>query len=394
VTPRASAARPVSLLIDARYLDAPGLGRYTREIGRRLLADPRFGPVTLAGPTGAINAWVRKNGLSFDAVRMVPVPARSFHPLSQAVFAWQALMGRLDAEVGFFPHYDIPLFGRPGVSVIAVHDLTHFRTPEGFPRWKRWLGGRLLRHAVRRADHVITGSRSAQDDISARFPGVGRRLETIPHGIDPFFAPPEPFGLGEAPPDRYLLCVGERKAHKNHRLAVDVLGRLHARGRRDLVLVLVGGGSPEIDRDLEAQAQRLGVSDQVSLRGRVADEELRDLYRHCAVLLFPSLYEGFGLPPLEAMACGAPVIASNRASLPEVVGDGGLLLSPDDPDAWANAVETLASDEHQRAELTGRGRARAARFSWDAAAERTAAALLQAAGRTDRERAARAEVTG
>jgi glycosyltransferase involved in cell wall biosynthesis len=393
VTPSASTARPVSLLIDARYLDAPGLGRYTREIGRRLLADPRFGPVILAGPVGVIEAWVRENGLPADALRMVQVPARSFHPLSQGAFAWQRLMGRLDADVGFFPHYDIPVLGRPSVTVVAVHDLIHYRTPEGFPWWKRRLGGHLLGHAVRRADRVITGSRAARNDITARFPAVECRLETIPHGIDPFFAPaPDPLKPSEAAAVRYLLCVGERKAHKNHGLAIEVLARLDARGSRGLKLVLVGGGSPEIDRALEMQAQRLGVGEQVSLRGRVTDEDLRELYRHCAALLFPSLYEGFGLPPLEAMACGAPVIASDRASLPEVVGEGGLLLPPDEPDAWANAVETLVSDERHREEFARRGRARAARFNWDAAAERTAAVLLDAVGRQDGQRTALADV--
>jgi glycosyltransferase involved in cell wall biosynthesis len=384
VTPSASTARPVSLLIDARYLDAPGLGRYTREIGRRLLADPRFGPVTLAGPVGVIDAWVRENGLPVDALRMVQVPARSFHPLSQGAFACQRLMGRLDADVGFFPHYDIPVLGRPSVTVVAVHDLIHYRTPEGFPWWKRRLGGRLLGHAIRRADRVITVSRAARNDITARFPGVERRLETVPNGIDPFFKPaPEPTGPTGAAGEHYLLCVGERKAHKNHRFAIEVLARLHARGSQGLKLVLVGGGSSEIDRALEIQAQRLGVREQVSLRGRVTDEELRELYRHCAALLFPSLYEGFGLPPLEAMACGAPVIASDRASIPEVVGDGGLVLPPDAPDTWATAVETLVSDTLQREKLARRGQARAARFNWDAAAERTAAVLLDAVARQD-----------
>lgn len=376
VAPFRFPAERVSVAVDARGLNASGIGRYTREILSVLLSDERFRRVILLGHPGDLGRFAADRRTHAE-VEVVEYRGGFYSPRAQ----WEWLRHRVDARahVTFFPHYDAPLFGLPRRSVVTVHDLTHFKVPEAFIAWRRAAAAVLLAQAMRGAKRVITGSQAARSDLADRFPSALAKVDVVAHGVSPCFRPVNcGYETDSAEVDAlrpFLLCVGNRKPHKNLVAAVETLAILRP-VRPQLRLVFAGRAYVGWDSVLR-RAEALGVRDRVTELNDVEDNTLRLLYARCEALLFPSLYEGFGLPVLEAMACGAPVIASNRASIPEVVGDAGVLIDPHDHQGMADAVLRLEREPDFRSFLTGRGRARAAEFTWERAACRTADILYE-----------------
>lgn len=374
-----AAVEPRSLLVDARGLWLSGIGRYTREVLARVLRDPRFGRVALLGRPDELHGFLEGLG---GETRAEVVPFAHHYYSAAAQLRWRALgaRGALAADVGFFPHYDVPLGGPLPPSLVTVHDLAHFRLAGLFPAWKRALAGVVLRRAVSRARRVVTISRFTHDDLAARFPAAARKLEVVAQGVGGDFAArvPSDAALRQAESlAPFLLVVGNRKPHKNLEASLRVLARLRA---EQPALRLVAAGKHQAgDEPLSTRARALGLEDAVVDLGGMDDDVLRALYGRAECLLFPSYFEGFGLPLLEAMACGLPVVASNRASIPEAVGDAGLMVDADDWDAMAGAVRSLRAGP-LREEMVERGLRRAALLTWDATAARTADLLLEVAG--------------
>ena len=372
-------------MVDARGLYKSGIGRYLREVLNGIFADGRFGRVRLLGRPDETARFLAARDLPH--VEVVAFPYGFYSAAAQAHWALLAARGMLQADVAFFPHYDVPLPRVPAPFVVTVHDLGHFHLAEMFPRWKRAVASRILAQAVDRAARVVVISEAGRRELVGRLPATAGRLECIPQGVAAGFGG----GLDAAALARaealgpYLLCVGNRKPHKNLPVAVDVLARLRGRDAAGLRLVLAGQCMGEMD-EVMARARALGVADAVTDLGEVDDALLAALYARAAVFLFPSLYEGFGLPVLEAMACGAPVVASDRAAVPEAVGDAGVLVDPLDVEAMAGAVRRLMEDGTHRSEMVRRGRVRAAELTWERTARRTADCLWQvaAAARTRR----------
>jgi glycosyltransferase involved in cell wall biosynthesis len=362
---------PATVLVDARGLQLSGIGRYLREVLTGLLADDRFGRFRLLGEPGQIRAFA-DDVHAADRIEVIPAGCRYYAPGVHARMAGLALTGRLRADVAFFPHYDVPFAGPLPSYVMTVHDLGHFALPELFPRAKRTLAAVLMARAVARARSIMADSSFTASEVVRRFPRVGSRVVTVPLGVSRTF---EAAG-GVLQPRPYLLCVGNRKPHKNLTVAVEVLSLLRTR-HPDLRLVIAGPTYAD-DDPVRRAAARLGVSEAVVDVGAVDDEELRDLYRGAACFLFPSRYEGFGLPVLEAMSAGSPVVASRCASVPEVVGEAGLLVNPDDPDEIARSVERVLEDPVLRTRLVELGRSRAREFSWERTVRATADLLFAA----------------
>lgn len=380
---RASSRPGISVLVDARGLLTSGIGRYLREILPAVFADPRVGRVTLLGEVGSLREFFGSVPHGEKGVAL-SYPYGFYSPAAQAGWLGLRLWGAARADVSFFPHYDVPAVALPERSVVTVHDLIHFKVPELFPAWRRAGAGVLLRRGVAGATRVIAVSEATRRDLAERFPFAAPKTEVVPNGVSACFMEARGAGADPLPgavAEPYLLCVGNRKPHKNLRAAVDALAQL--RGERPgLRLVIVGTVYPGWDSVL-AHAGRLGVRDRVVELSDVSDAGLRALYARCEALLFPSLYEGFGLPVLEAMACGTPVVASDRSSIPEVVGDGGILVDPEIPGAMAEGVRRLWREPGLRDELARRARARAAAFSWQESARRTVEILCRVAGRVD-----------
>jgi glycosyltransferase involved in cell wall biosynthesis len=258
----------------------------------------------------------------------------------------------------------------PGLPlVVTIFDVMALEHGEWFTRANaahaRLVWPRILRHA----DTVIVAARYTRERLLDRFRWLdAERVRVVPCGVDARFSP----GPGADRARPYVLTVGQLQPRKNLEAAVAAF-ELVAGEHPEHQLVVVGARGWRDDA-LLARVRASPVADRVVLAGRVADDELVALYRGTDCFVFPSQYEGFGFPPLEAMACGAPVVCSDATSLPEVVGAAGSLVDAGDTEAVATAVDSVLRDGDRAAELRRRGLARAAEFTWAACAEATVAA--------------------
>ncbi len=266
-----------------------------------------------------------------------------------------------------------PSFG-PWRSVVTVHDLAFMLYPATHTDASRAYYARAARSA-RRAQRVIAVSRQTAAD-TVRLLGVDpARLRVVHQAPSASFSPraveqlaPVAERLGFDPAQPYLLIVGTLEPRKNLTLALEALALL--RHHVDVHL-FVAGARGWLDESLWQAHARSGLAEAVRFLGSVGDDDLAVLYSHAAVFLFPSLYEGFGLPPLEAMACGTPVISSNAGPMPEVLGDAALLLPPHEPLVWADTIQRVLADATLGSDLRTRGLARARSFSWQRTAQAT-----------------------
>jgi glycosyltransferase involved in cell wall biosynthesis len=270
----------------------------------------------------------------------------------------------------------------PRATVATIHDLGYLHFPGEHPAPTRWLRRLANRWSARRATRVVAISGATRDDL-VRFEGVpADKISVVHHGHAPWFAPVHDDSLIQAVRVRhrldapYVLFVGTLQPRKNLARLLAAFDRVAA-DRPDLLLALVGAAGWQPDR-LRAALASVRARDRVRLLGYVDDADLPPLLSGSLGLAFPSLYEGFGLPALEAMACATPVLTANSSSLPEVVGDAALLVDPLDVGAIADGLRALADDADLRRDLGGRGLARAAGFTWQRAATETLAVLRAA----------------
>jgi len=264
--------------------------------------------------------------------------------------------------------------------VTTVHDLNYRIVPDAH-FGVRALGMRaLVPLSVRRSHRVISGSESTRDDLVRLLGADPARIDVVPHGIgrppSGGATPAAELGARLAVGDRrVLLCLSAKRPHKNLTGLLDALALIPAERRP--VTVLPGYPTPH-ETELRERAHALGLDDDVRFLGWTSDADVEGLFAFASAFAYPSLYEGFGLPVLEAMARGVPVACSDRSSLPEVAGDAALLFDPADPAAIARAVTRLLGDRALAAELVRKGRLRAAEFSWQHTARGTLAAYERA----------------
>lgn len=270
----------------------------------------------------------------------------------------------LTCDVAWYPWNQVRVAPQSGAVVPTVHDLAPMLLLDG--RWwkviKRQRARRKYRQTLDAADHIITGAAAARDEIVATFSCDASRFSIVPHGSDDFAQPVDPqaadalleqLGVRGA----FLLAVGARDARKNLAVLYKALDLLQTQGRA-LPLVECGPEGRRRSRDVSADA------DWYRRAGYVSDEQLAALYNRATALVFPSRYEGFGLPVLEAMSAGGVVLCSDASTLPEVAGDAALYFPPDDPATLARQAVRLLDEPGLRERLVAAGRARAAQFSW------------------------------
>jgi glycosyltransferase involved in cell wall biosynthesis len=345
--------------LDARKLWDGGIGTYIRELLTQLAATPD-GPelVGLIDPEdlGAVR-WP-------GSVREIPVRA-SKYGLNEH---WEVPRAAREAGVELLhePHFTLPL-GWSGRSVVTIHDLTHVRFAQFFRPGAALYARTMAGIAARRARVVMADSTYTKSEVIELLGIPEAKIRVVPLGVAASLSRPAPdaiasFVRSRGLPRDYLLYVGARKRHKNLELLLEALARIPAERRPPLVL---SGGPLAPDSPLARLATQLGVGFSLTFAGDSRDDaSLACLYAGAALYVHPALTEGFGLPPLEAMACGTPVLSSSGGSLPETVGEAAAVLPPSDPQRWAREIEGLLESESRRAELIRRGLARAREFTW------------------------------
>lgn len=268
------------------------------------------------------------------------------------------------------------LIGARVPQVTVVHDILPLRYPAEYPRQQPFLRQYVPR-VLRSSAAVVVSSESTRHDVLEAYRLPPERVHVVLCGFDAQRYSPGPV---EAPPpaEPYALFVGNVMPHKNLLRLVEAFGRVRARHR--VRLVIRGAGRPAHVAALRARIAALGVAEHVDWQPWADDDELLALYRSARMLVLPSLYEGFGMPALEAMACGTPVLASKVASLPEVVGDAAVLIDPQDVEAIADGLARLLTDEALAMELRRRGPARARLFSWERTGRQVQAILRSVGG--------------
>lgn len=357
------------ILIDCRMAYWSGIGRYTRDLVRALSELPNL-QLTLACAPG--DARILDDS---ELVKNVDSPGS---PLSfGGMRAFADVIERTRPDLVHCLHYPTPWACEPPL-VVTLQDLTPLVVP-GLMGWpKRFVYRFLNKRAVSMASRIITPSDATARDVLRVFPRSQGKIVAIADAADDFSAGE----VGQIPAglplhDRaYILSMGNTKAHKDLPTLLDAFQRL-APNRAGLHLVLVGE-EPKgyLDARLSGEPRR-----RAYFTGPVNDAQLRALYASATVFAFPSLYEGFGLPPLESMAMGTPVVAAKAASVPEVVGDAAILVPPKDPRALLAALARLLDSEELRSDLSARGLQRARQFTWALTAQQTAEVYAEVLGK-------------
>lgn len=360
------------VLLDLRCLETfsatRGIGRYARELARALRA---------AAPPGWSLAGLSWSGLgstlAIDDVRCRS-PRRGISVTDR--YLLPGLLRRHGIDLYHSTAYALPSAGVRGVAlVLTIFDLVPEVHPEAVT-WRQRLAFRRAFRSARVADRVVTISERTRKDLLDRFPVDARRVVAIPIGVAPNLLadPGGRAGSEFAPP--FMLYVGGLDPLKN----VPFLLRVLARVRRDepsMRLVVIGEEGPRLEA-LRQEADRLDLGRHLHLAGRLDDRRLAAAYRAATVFVFPSRYEGFGLPPVEAMAAGCPVVSTREGSLGEVLGDAALFAAPDDVEGWTAGIVGLLRDGGLRAGRVEAGRARASGYTWERTARATLAAYDEA----------------
>lgn len=374
---------PARIGIDGRWLSIryPGIGRYVRNLLAALpgeAVDERL-VVALAAENEDARCQVSKP----RQYGSILIPGGQRRSPGAQLAAWRTVRAaRLDL---FHATYAPGALGIPGPRVVSVHDLIPLRLPETIAdRSYRPLYRLILKRAVSSASRILTPTAAVREQLIERFRVAEHRVVVTPYAADPHFTIPSPAALTSLRrrlglPERYLLFLGTNKPHKNLRRLLEAWTIAAERGAEGHRLVLAGPVDLGFPAPMEIAAT-LGAG-KVVVVGRVPEDDLPALLGGAQVLLQPSLDEGFGLPVLEAMACGTAVACSAIPALLEVAGDAALSFDPRDVEAMADAIRRLVSDPGLRADLACRGSERARLFSWDQSAQFTMRAYREALGR-------------
>lgn len=338
--------------IDARMIEMSGIGTYIQHLMGHGIYDYAI------GAENEIRRYDRD-------VKIIPYNA-SIYGLNEQLRYPFGDIKRLGVELMHFPHYNVPI-GYRGKFVVTIHDLTHIVLPE-------FLGGKikyeyakiLMSHAVKKAMHIFTVSENSKEDIIRYFNPEASKISITYNAVDSDFVVKDrkdieylysKYGI---PKEKSLvLYVGNLKPHKNLKTLLQAMTKLDD----DVVLLLVGKAFKSVS--LEEEEDKLHLKSRVIHTGMVEKNELVDLYNIADVFAFPSLYEGFGIPPLESMSCGTPVVAANNSSIPEVVGDAAILFDGENADELADGIRQIIDHPQLAGALVDKGFRRCHNFRWN-----------------------------
>jgi glycosyltransferase involved in cell wall biosynthesis len=361
---------PYTIGLDARKIQDFGIGTYVRNLVRSLAAADRENRyVLLVRP--ADREFLPELPENFK-IAVESSPVYSLREL--LALSWQ--LYRLDLDLYHSTHYVLPAFIR-GRVVVTIHDIIHLLYPEFLPSGLAFLyAQRMIKHGLSRGNRIIAVSQNTKADLMEYFEIDGKKIQVIYNGVEDRFR----VRLPEAEVERvlaehgirrpYLLFVGNPKPHKNLDNVVQAYARARRMAQFDAPLVCVGGKAGG-DEKVRQRALYLGLADRVQQVGHVPDDALPAIYQGAELFLYPTLYEGFGLPVIEAMASGIAVITSNTSALKEIAEGYAHLVDPLDVDGMAKAIARCMADPEHRSALAKLGTRRAEDFRWERTARRT-----------------------
>ncbi len=351
---------------DARMMSHPGIGRYIKNLLDAMLALDSVHQFILFGDREELKTY---------ALRLAP----------ENIIHWDAPIYSLSEQIArpfnghgldiiHIPHFNVPLGTGKGNGklVVTIHDLIYTKFPEYLPYIKRNMAKFLIRRAIKKADAIISVSENTKKDILEISPHARQKTEVVYEAADPAFKVLSDRSKLDRVrseyniPDHMMLFVGSLKKHKNIERLIDAWNK--ARRVSGCSLVIIGRYHKQ-DADILRKIQGSGII----YLGEVPAGDIVALYNLAEVLVFPSLYEGFGLPVLEAFASGVPVAVSNASSLPEVTGNAGVMFDPYDTDDICDKICKISGDKALRLDLIEKGRERVKEFSWETAAKKTLA---------------------
>ncbi len=365
----------IGIDVTAAVTQGGGIGRYTRELVRAVVAQGDDLHYRLFSARPPAELPVPDPVPHGPHIRYCPAPLndrwlyRLWYRLRLPIPV-QWFTGRLD--LFHSPDFVLPPVRGDAPTLLTVHDLSFVHYPQTFtPPLVNYLN-RVVPWSVRRATHVLADSRATKEDLQAIWNVPAEKITVLYSGVGQHFRPVTDgpalatvrrrYELGDAP---YLLSVSTLQPRKNYRMLIRAFRSVAAHHPHRLV---IAGGKGWLYEDVLTEVQRQGLEERVHFPGFVDDADLPTLYSGADLFVFPSLYEGFGLTLLEAMACGVPVLTSTASSLPEVAGDAAIQLSPHDEEAWAGTMNRLLADEKRRAQLAAAGFTRVEQFTWERAA--------------------------
>jgi glycosyltransferase involved in cell wall biosynthesis len=374
----------VGIDVTSALAQQAGIGRYTRELVSALVRKDRSIEYLLfsaSQPSWDLlanrfpaDAKVRYQQSLFSERWLYRIWYRLRLPIPVQTFTG-------DIDLFYSPDFVLPPVRDEIPTILTVHDLSFIHYPETFtPSLRKYLN-KVVPKSVKRASHILADSQTTKEDISNTWQIDEKKITVLYSGVDNTFRPPadklhlanvrEKYDLGEEP---YLFSVSTIQPRKNYQMLIRAFRSVADEFPHKLV---IAGGMGWLYEETLEEVKTQGLESRVLFLGFVDDEDLPALYSDATLFVFPSLYEGFGLPILEAMACGVPVVVSSSSCMPEVAGEAALILPPQDQEAWSSAIRDILDDPSRRARMVAGGFLRARQFSWSQGAEQLSGLIHQ-----------------
>jgi glycosyltransferase involved in cell wall biosynthesis len=358
--------KPISLTIDSRMLFHSGIGVYLQELVKRIMNDDRFDITFLGNSNQIISAFSENRNI----LKIISCSSPIYSIEEQIALSY--LIPQCD--LFFSPHYNIPLLPiRAKKRLVTIHDVYHLAYNQELNLAQKIYSRVVLSLAVRFSDKVITVSNFSCNEIIRFTKSRKDKIEVIYNGVDheKFNAAEKTDSVKKIINFNYILFVGNVKPHKNIKRLVESF-EIVSKEFPELKLAIVGKKENFITGidGLKELLDNKNLNQKIIFTGYIADEDLPSVYKNSELLVFPSLYEGFGLPPLEAMASGVPVVASSAASIPEVCGNAALYVNPYSIVDIANGILGILKNENLKSQMIKKGYKRAELFNWETSAQK------------------------
>jgi len=338
------------LVIDTRMINASGIGRYLKNIIPFLLKEYKL---ILLGDSTELQEYKKEKNIKIVSM------ATSIYSIKEQFELAQKIP---PCDLFWSPHYNIPLLPiKAKKRLVTIHDVYHLAFKDTLSLSQKLYAKLLINQAVKKSDVILTVSNFSKNEI-IKYTQTKKNIEVVYNGVDENL-----INNKKIDKENYILYVGNVKPHKNLVRALKAFKKID---NQNLIFKIVGKKDNFITKDTEVEQLAIELGNRVEFTGYVEDSKLVELYKKAKIFLFPTLYEGFGIPPLEAQACGTPVICSNVASLPEVGGESVLYCDPCDINDIADKITLLLEDKSLQNELIQKGYENLKRFSWEKSAKK------------------------